>query len=298
MFYYLNYMTFYEQIQNSIDYIENNLNDSITAKKAADTAFMSIANYYRYFTALTGFSYKEYVRKRRLTQSLDLLHNKQMNIIDIAFDSLFESHEAFTRAFKKEFGISPSSFRKSYPDLKGINPKKLYKEQFMGIIIKELPPMEVAFYRVISKAPENDCWNHIKKWSEGSKVFDNPYRIFGFNNPGPDEVNIITDKRGKDIIVHSDNSEYGYEFQITLNDRTILGDGEQSVGFKTIPGGKFAVMSIGVGCDQHDIGKGWAAILKVIKEKDFKPTGRWFEEHLEYNGDEDNFRMDLYIEIE
>ena len=94
-------MTFYEQIQNSINYVEANLSLAISISQVAEIAGMSVANFYRYFTAMTGFTFKEYVRRRRLANSLLRLKKTSENIIDLAFEACFESHEAFSRAFKK-----------------------------------------------------------------------------------------------------------------------------------------------------------------------------------------------------
>lgn len=293
-------MTFYEQIQKAINYIEKNINKDISYEEVANESYMSVASFYRYFNALTGFTYKEYVRKRRLAYSLSLLQENNHKIIDIAFETCFESHEAFSRAFKREYGMNPSEFRKSRRSIRGIKPKILVKEYFMGIIIKELPDMKVAYYRVISKTPENDAWNHLKKWAEGNKIFNKAYRIFGFNNPSPEEMKKITDKKGNEYFIHIDNSEYGYEFVITVDDNALPENNGKGVDIKTIPGGKYAIMSIGVGCEEHDIEKGWGKFSKLLKENNYKTTGRCFEEHLEFNplGKNDNFRMDLYVEIE
>ena len=169
----------------------------------------------------------------------------------------------------------------------------------MGIVIKELPEMKVAFYRVISRAPEDDCWNHIKSWAETNGVFKQPYRIFGFNNPSPQDMQKLTDKKGNEFFINAEHREYGYEFLIQTDVDLPAENSGRGVNFKTIKSGKFAVMSIGVGCEEHDIEKGWGKFSRLIEEGGYKPTGRWFEEHLEYDltGQNKNFRMDLYIEI-
>ncbi|HHV97460.1 MAG TPA: helix-turn-helix transcriptional regulator [Clostridiaceae bacterium] len=67
-------MNYYERIQNSIDYIEENLKSELSLETIASKAYMSIANYYRLFYAFTGHSVKDYIRRRRLNCAcLDLL---------------------------------------------------------------------------------------------------------------------------------------------------------------------------------------------------------------------------------
>lgn len=68
-------MNYYECIQASIDYIENNLYEDIDLEKAADSAYMSLSNYYRLFFAIVGCSVKEYVRLRRIHLAAQDLYN-------------------------------------------------------------------------------------------------------------------------------------------------------------------------------------------------------------------------------
>jgi len=294
-------MTFYEQIQQAIDYIEDNLFNDLSSKAAAQKAFMSESNFYRYFSALTGFTFKEYIRKRRLCSTLKNLNNPKHRILDIAVLNRFESHEAFTRAFKKEFGLTPSEYRSGRHHVIGINRKILIKEYFMGIAIKEMDSMKVAYYRVISKAPEYDVWHHIYNWGNKAGILKNSYRIFGFNNPSPDDMQKLKDAQGNEYFANISHSEYGYEGMVTVgNDDIARENGGCGVDFKTFKGGRFAVMSIGAGCEIHDIEKGWAKFGSLLKQGDFKTTGRWFEEHLDFDlaKEDQSFRMDLYVEIE
>lgn len=74
----------------------------------------------------------------------------------------------------------------------------------------------------------------------------------------------------------------------------------RGVCIKSVPGGKFAVLSIGVGCEEHDIEKGCEIIPGRYQNGKYRMKGRWYEEHLEFDphGNNENIRMDLYVEIE
>ncbi|MBB6481705.1 AraC family transcriptional regulator [Spirochaeta isovalerica] len=293
-------MTFYEQIQLVLDEMESNLGKKMSIGDYAGLACMSEATFYRYFTALTGFSVKEYLRRRRLSVAAESLKKSQRTILDIALEAGYESHESFTRAFQREFGINPSSIRKSRLPVRGINRKQLIEEQYMGILIKELHDRSVAYYRVISKSPERDAWNHIKRWSEETGLFDKPYRIFGYNNPSPEEMTNKKDREGNEYPATIGHPEYGYEFMITVDSDYPSEEDGRGVDFKTMKGGRFAVMSIGVGCEENDIAKGWGKFNALLKEGGYKAGGRWYEEHLDFDisPENPNWRMDLYVEIE
>lgn len=106
-------MYYLDKVQTAIDYIEEHLNRDIELTEISSVASMSHWHFQRIFKALTNETLKSYVRSRRITNSLDALYDKNFSILDIAIASGFESHESYTRAFQKLFGITPSEYRKS-----------------------------------------------------------------------------------------------------------------------------------------------------------------------------------------
>ncbi len=109
----------------SIDFIENNLNERISIHEIAGASFQSTYHFSRIFKALVGDSPKEYLRKRRLSLAANNLLNNDDPVIKIALDCQFESQEAFTRAFKKHFKVTPAKYRKNKA-----TKKILYRDKF------------------------------------------------------------------------------------------------------------------------------------------------------------------------
>ncbi|WP_236333386.1 helix-turn-helix transcriptional regulator [Paenibacillus auburnensis] len=66
----------------------------------------------RKFKQISGMQFKEYLRHRKLAFALKEVRDSDKSILDIAFDYGFSSHEAFTRAFKGTYGVTPSEYRK------------------------------------------------------------------------------------------------------------------------------------------------------------------------------------------
>lgn len=64
------------------------------------------------FREISGMSFREYLRGRRLAFALREVRDTRRGLLDIALDYGFSSHEAFTRAFGEAFGISPSAYRR------------------------------------------------------------------------------------------------------------------------------------------------------------------------------------------
>lgn len=96
----------------SIEYIENHLGDKISVHDIAAASHYSTYHYNRVFKALVGDTPKEYLRKRRLTLAAKRLLTEEVGILEIALECQFDSQEAFTRAFKALFNMTPAQYRK------------------------------------------------------------------------------------------------------------------------------------------------------------------------------------------
>lgn len=110
-------MEYSKEMRTAIDYIEEHLDSQIQAEDAAAAAGFSKYYFHRIFKRETGLSLYEYIRKRRLAQAASLLLNSKISVLDIAVGLCFESQEAFTRAFKKRYGLPPGRYRKALSHL-------------------------------------------------------------------------------------------------------------------------------------------------------------------------------------
>ena len=119
-----------EAVQRMQSYIEAHLHEPITLHKLANAAGYSPWHAAKVFKKLTGKSPFEYIRAVRLSRAAVRLRNENVKVIDVAFDFVFDSHEGFTRAFSKQFGVTPQSFSRDKPVIKyfipdAIHPKSL-----------------------------------------------------------------------------------------------------------------------------------------------------------------------------
>ena len=174
-------MNYYEQIQKSIDYIEDNLEEPININIVANEAYMSQSNYYRMFFAMVGYSVKEYIRMRRISDAAIQLRNSEANIIDIAVKYDFDSRDSFSRAFKKITRFLPSEYRQqmsSAYQFERVNiMEKFYDKQQDGELLEKYPdirvlktlePMKVAYYNYYGRNPEDGAFEVINEWLQDS----------------------------------------------------------------------------------------------------------------------------------
>jgi len=95
--------------------IERNLLGTLDLGTLA--AASGVSNYHlaHAFTAATGMSVMHYVRGRRPTEAAKKLAAGAPYILDLALDSGYASHKAFTRAFRAQFGVTPEQMRGGAP---------------------------------------------------------------------------------------------------------------------------------------------------------------------------------------
>ena len=106
-------MNWLKSLNDSLNYIEDNLTEPITCEDVAKKAYASYHHYLRLFNILSGIPLSEYIRNRRMSSAAADLVVSKNKIIDIAFKYQYTTPESFSKAFKRFHGISPSEARRS-----------------------------------------------------------------------------------------------------------------------------------------------------------------------------------------
>lgn len=106
----------HQKIQELIDEIDCSIREkrdaAITLGELAQSYGYSESHFSRKFQEISGMSFRDYLRFRKLAFALKRLRDTEDSILDIALDHGFSSHEAFTRAFREAYGITPSAYRR------------------------------------------------------------------------------------------------------------------------------------------------------------------------------------------
>ena len=142
-------------IQDSMDYIEDNLRTELTAAELAQRAGFSLFHYYRLFSSATGLSVKHYILRRRLLHAIYAVSRGESGI-QAALTYGFDTYAGFYRAFVREFSCTPAVFltasraRRPYRlDLK--------KEEHMTITRKKAA--EILKHWDLNDLPVTDIYN-------------------------------------------------------------------------------------------------------------------------------------------
>ena len=96
-----------------MDYVEENLCSCISEQAIAKIAACPYSVFQASFSQITGFSFSEYVRRRRLTCAAHDLQNTNEKVIDIALKYGYQSADAFRVAFRALHHLSPTEARKN-----------------------------------------------------------------------------------------------------------------------------------------------------------------------------------------
>ena len=281
-------LTIYEQIQRAVDFTEASLNEEVTADGAADAAGMSLRSFHRSFAALTGYRFGEYVRRRRLSKALDALVSSDESVLEIALSVGYGSHEAFTRAFRKEYGEAPLRFRTDGLTAARTDGLNLTGEVIMGVVTTTLPEMRAVAFDGFRPEPERAAQGLMADWLGRHPEVAPSFRAFGYN----------IDRSGERS--HEPDNE-GYRLIVTIPDEFTPPEPEAPV-LKERPG-TFVVTGIEGSFSDDPSGSwitdGWRRLHVMVERQGLRvhPSYRWFEEALEPS-EPGRTRFDLYLEIE
>jgi AraC family transcriptional regulator len=98
-------------IEEVMRYIRAHIGEPLDREQLADVAGFSVPHFHRIFTAHVGESAISYVRRLRLKRAAQKLRMGAVDITGVALAAGYDTHAAFSKAFKQQFGLSPSEFR-------------------------------------------------------------------------------------------------------------------------------------------------------------------------------------------
>ncbi|WP_167957473.1 AraC family transcriptional regulator [Anaerosporobacter faecicola] len=179
-----------------MDYVEEHLCSEVEEAEVAKIAACPYPIFQSAFSQITGISFAEYVRRRKLTMAAYDLQNSERSIMDVALNYGYQTDDTFRVAFKSMFGVTPSEVRKNNPNLM-FYCKLHFKIQIQGIDRMEYQIFERESFEVMGirkiTSTGGGTWGVIK--SDGSddkvqKLLGKRFDLglcFGFDEEGNDD---------------------------------------------------------------------------------------------------------------
>lgn len=231
-----------KRINKAIDYINSNLNKTITLSELASESYFSPYHFHRIFTAVTGETVNDFINRVRIEKSMKLLKYSKDSISDIAYNCGYSSPSTFSRAFKQYLEMSPSNYRKS----RKIQNSKIRKELFpieeyhcpmkedelknnFPVQIKDFPQRRIAYIRVLDSYKDGvvlKAYERLINWSKKMNLFSSQ-TIFGMSIDDP----LVTPKE-----------KYRYEVCITIPNNLKIED--SLIQAMILPKCKYATTSV------------------------------------------------------
>jgi AraC family transcriptional regulator len=101
-----------DAVRRVIEHVASHLGEALALETLAEQACLSPFHFHRVFRGMVGETPLELVRRLRLERAAWRLLHADTPVTAIAFEAGYETHEAFTRAFRASYADSPSGFRK------------------------------------------------------------------------------------------------------------------------------------------------------------------------------------------
>ena len=169
-----------KQIQIIVDEIDNSIknhqDEALTLDALAHKLGYSAFYTTRKFKEISNLQLRDYLRLRKLAFALKAVRDCEKTLLEIAFDYGFSSHEAFTRAFKSAYGITPSEYRKNPVPIMLRTKLNPFDRYFFGLgeigMIKSTEDVKIYFVTIpkhkflhIKNYESNGYWDFWQKQS-------------------------------------------------------------------------------------------------------------------------------------
>lgn len=168
-----------EKLLPLLVHIQANLDEDLSLDALAKRARLSPFHFHRLFRSAVGETLKQYTQRLRLERAANRLIIHDTTILDVALDSGFQSHETFSREFKRRFQVTPKSFRqwargKLKPNSVSTSPlDELYDDfELSETKVARMAQLHVAFIRHVGpyETVSDKLWEKLAEWARAKAL--------------------------------------------------------------------------------------------------------------------------------
>ena len=193
-----------EAILSTLIHIQTHLESDLNLDRLAKRVGFSAYHYHRIFREIIGEPVKEYIRRLRIERAAYRLKVSEETILQIAMDAGFKTHESFTRAFTRQFHITPNEFRNnflraSHERKKQTQPKYIADYDAKAdstsrqVSLEHVRPIIVAFVRHVGPydkllnkdSPMSLLWDELFGWGNANKLINADSLLVGIPQDDP-----------------------------------------------------------------------------------------------------------------
>ena len=175
------------RLRNLLDLVENNHTKPLTSQEVSETTFYSYRNINRIFRSVFHKSIGRYIKELLLQEAARQLVYTDLPITDIAFELNYSDLQAFNKAFKREFGASPSKFRQQDQEdmdawIKAKLPEEIKQLDDLTYEIKSLPATRILYlthYGSYQSSGLVDCWDALIEYADQHQLLQEDTKYLG-----------------------------------------------------------------------------------------------------------------------
>jgi len=202
-----------ERLARALQYIEDNLDQSLRLEDIAAASYFSPFHFHRIFQSLMGESVNDYVIRRRMESAAHLLvYERHLRVTDVAATVGYSSTANLSKAIKQYFGVSPSAIRNPSDEInrkigklsskygKTFDPRDLYprdlsnnglndkEDKHMHVEVIEQEELTISYLSspqgYLQESIE-DTWTKLIAWakSAGVPIAEQQYYALCYSNP-------------------------------------------------------------------------------------------------------------------
>ncbi len=217
------------RIARVLAWMQARLHEPMPLITLAEVAGFSPFHFHRIFRGMVGESVQQHVRRLRLERAAGLLKTTERSVLDIALETGYESHEAFTRAFRRQFSCSPTSFRETMRGTASPSPSNFspmtYSTDELQVELRRLPSRMLLCLRHVGPYDQvGSTWERLCDWAGPRDLIGADTEMIGASYDDPD-------------VTPADKLRY--DACLTVPAGTV---GEGEIFVRDFPGGMFATM--------------------------------------------------------
>lgn len=281
-----------------LTYIQTHLDEDLSLATLAGRVNLSPFHFHRVFQDVVGETLKKYTQRLRLERAAFELKIRDDSVLQIALSNGFQTHETFSRAFKRQFGISPLKFRRQHgvlpadridQNLNTERPQILNryadKVELSAVRIQHLGALPLAFIRHLGhyETVDPSLFDQLTEWAQQRRGWSTGSILVGIGHDDP----AVTPP-----------NKLRFDACLVVPERF---KPEERIGCQDLPAGNYATITY-VGPYGSSMGAGYEAIFnRVMQSSRYRLVGLpaieiYRTTHI--NPDYDLNETDIYLPVE
>jgi len=181
--------TYYQRFNEVLKHIHFHLDEKLDLDKLATIAMVSKHHFHRMIKAYLGETLGTYINRIKVETGAKLLKYSENSISDIAYKIGYETPTSFNKSFKKQFGVTPTQFRKnpnhSFEMIKNTTKKTNFDLKIETKSIKPILVLSNQSKGSTDIIDKNETWKDLIEFAHQQNIFNSETKLFGITWDDP-----------------------------------------------------------------------------------------------------------------